>query len=236
VIRSGAAHLPHSGIASDSFRLGPDGIYRCDAFQEFFWQKHGFGTRAASPDAQITLRQIHSGHVVNANAVRNRDREGDALITDCLARSIGVRTADCVPILLLDCRTRAIAAVHAGWRGTRSGIVRQTIARMREDFETDAADLYAAMGPCIRACCYVVDLDVADQFSPLFPEWEPAAANKRSLDLSEANRRQMQAAGMDPQRIFDCGLCTACQSDGFYSFRREPENPGRMVSAIERLA
>ena len=190
----------------------------------------------ANPEAQITLRQVHSDRVVNANALGNRDREGDALITDCIARSIGIRTADCVPILLLDCRTRAIAAVHAGWRGTLAGIVTRTIAKLREDFETDAADLYAAIGPCIRACCYVVDMDVADRFSALFPEWKPPTGNKRSLDLAEANCRQMQEAGMDSQRIFDCELCTMCQSDTFYSFRREPENPGRMVSAIERLA
>lgn len=236
MIRSAATNLPHSGTVGDSFRLGPDGLYRCDAFQEFFWQKHGFGTRLANPEAQITLRQIHSDQVVNANTVRSRDREGDALITDCIARSIGVRTADCVPILLLDCRRRAIAAVHAGWRGTLAGIVTRTIAKLREDFETDTADLYAAIGPCIRACCYVVDLDVADRFSSLFPEWEPATENKRSLDLVEANRRQMREAGMDSQRIFDSALCTACQNDCFYSYRREPENSGRMISAIERLA
>ena len=221
---------------SDSFRLGPDGIYRCDAFQEFFWQKHGFGTRQGSPEVQVTLRQIHSDRVVNADGLRNRDREGDALITDCIGKSIGVRTADCVPILLLDCRTRAVGAVHAGWRGTLTGIVKHVIEKMGEDFESNATDLYAAVGPCVRACCYVVDLELAERFSPLFPEWEPAIGDKRTLDLPEANRRQMQEAGVNPHRIFDCGLCTTCQSADFYSFRREPENPGRMVSGIERLA
>lgn len=221
---------------SDSFRRGPDGIYRCDAFQDFFWQKHGFGTRQASPEAQITLRQIHSDRVINADGVRSRDREGDALITDCIGKSIGVRTADCVPILLLDCRTRAIGAVHAGWRGTLAGVVTRAVEKMCEDFETDPADIYAAMGPCVRACCYMVDLEVAHRFSSLFPEWEPVSGNKRTLDLPEANRRQMHDSGVNPQRIFDCGLCTTCQSADFYSFRREPENPGRMVSAIERLA
>lgn len=227
-----------SQSVSDSFRLGSDGIYRCDAFQEFFWQRHGFGTRQASPEAQVTLRQVHSDRVINADGVRNRDREGDALITDCIAKSIGVRTADCVPILLLDCRSRAIGAIHAGWRGTLAGIVKHAIEKMREDFETDPTDVYAAMGPCIRACCYLVDLDVADQFSPFFPEWQPITSRdgKRALDLPEANRRQMQETGVSSERIFDCGLCTTCQTADFYSFRREPENPGRMVSAIERLA
>lgn len=232
------APIGTSQSVSDSFRLGSDGIYRCDVFQEFFWQKHGFGTRQASPEAQITVRQVHSDRVINADGVRNRDREGDALITDCIGKSIGVRTADCVPILLLDCRTRAIGAIHAGWRGTLAGIAKHAVEKMREDFETDPADIYAAMGPCIRACCYLVDLEVADQFSPLFPEWEPKTSHdrKRNLDLPEANRRQMQETGVNPERIFDCGLCTSCQSADFFSFRREPENPGRMISAIERLA
>lgn len=220
----------------DSFRLGPDGIYRCDAFQDFFWQKHGFGTRHVSPEAQVTLRQIHSDRVVNADGIKSREKEGDALVTDCIRKSIGVRTADCVPILLLDCRTRAIGAIHAGWRGTLSEIAMRAIEKMREDFETDPVDVYAAMGPCIRACCYMVDLEVANKFSPLFPEWTPATTNKRTLDLPEANRRQLERSGLDPQRIFDSGLCTTCQSADYYSFRREPDNPGRMVSAIERLA
>jgi hypothetical protein len=221
---------------SDSFRLGSDGIYRCDAFQQFVWQKHGFGTRQGNPEAQITLKQIHSDRVLNANVLRNRDHEGDALITDCVDRSIGIRTADCVSILLLDCQNRAIGAVHAGWRGSAAGIVRRAIEKLRDDFGTQASDIYAALGPCIRACCYVVDTSVAEQFAPTFPEWGPLTGIKQNLDLPEANRRQMLQAGVKSDRILDSCLCTSCQSATFYSFRREPENPGRMISAIERLA
>ncbi len=220
---------------TDSFRLGTDGIYRCDAFQEFVWQSHGFGTREASPTAGVTLRQIHSSHVFNANGLKDRDREGDALITDQVGAGIGIRTADCVPILLLDCRNRAVAAVHAGWRGTAAGIVKCTIEKMSRDFQTQPADVYAAIGPCIRDCCYEVGSEVAGQFASVFPEWEPDAAT-RKLDLSEANRRQMQTAGVPPRHIFDSGLCTTCQATQFFSYRREPENPGRMLAAITRLA
>ncbi|MGH9610272.1 MAG: polyphenol oxidase family protein, partial [Bryobacteraceae bacterium] len=118
---------------NNSFRLSPDGIYRCDAFQEFVWQEHGFGTRLTSPKADITLKQIHSNRVVNANGLRGGEPEGDALITDCTGRSIGVRTADCVPILALDCRRRSIAAVHAGWRGAAGEIARLTVERMQAE-------------------------------------------------------------------------------------------------------
>ncbi len=223
---------------TNSFRLGPDGIYRCDGFQEFIWQKHGFGTREANPDADITLKQVHSNRVWNVNGWRpqHREREGDAIILDCPVKSIGIRTADCVPILLLDCRTRAIAAVHAGWRGTAGEIVKVTLEQMNSDFETNPADVYAAIGPCIRACCYTVGADVVEQFTPWFPEWKTQAERTKNLNLPEANRRQMQSAGVQSDRIFDCELCTACQSGQFFSFRREPENPGRMQAAICRLS
>lgn len=219
---------------NSSFRLGADGVYRCDAFEEFAWQKHGFGTRSGSPEAAVTLRQIHSNRVRNAGGLQDREREGDALITNDTGKSIGIRTADCVPILLLDSRHRAVGAVHAGWRGTASEIVRCAIEQMKADFGSTPPDIYAAIGPCIRDCCYEVGIDVAQQFAPYFPEWEPVLS-RRTIDLAEANRRQMESAGLKPDHIFDCKFCTACQSGQFFSYRREPENPGRMIAAIERL-
>lgn len=220
---------------TDSFRLGEDGIYRCDVFQEFIWQSHGFGTRLGSPCLDLTLRQIHSAEVRNAHGLADRSCEGDGLATSEVSLSIGVRTADCVPILILDARRRAVAAVHAGWRGTAAAICQRAVANMNDWFETEPADLYAAIGPCIRACCYEVGSEVASEFARLFPEWQPAA-DKRHLDLPEANRRQLQAAGIPAAHISDCGLCTACLPEYFFSFRREPSNPGRMLSAIRRLA
>ncbi len=223
---------------TNSFRLGPDGIYRCDGFQEFIWQKHGFGTRDANPEADITLKQAHSTEVRNANGWRSQHREqqGDALITNDAGKSIGIRTADCVPILLLDCRTRAVAAVHAGWRGTAGELVSRTIEQMTRDFGTAPADVYAAMGPCIRDCCYHVGPDVAAHFATWFPEWGAEEELSRTVDLACANQRQMESAGVSSSHIFDCELCTACQSGQFFSFRREPENSGRMLAAISRLS
>lgn len=220
---------------SGSFRLGIDGIYLCDALQEFVWQTHGFGTRQANPPVDITLRQIHSDRVLNAHALHDRGAEGDALITDDVGRSIGVRTADCVAILLLDCRRRAVAAVHAGWRGTAARLVERTIESMNRDFGSTPGDMYAGIGPCIRGCCCDVGAEVAAQFAPFFPEWKPITG-KRKLDLPETNRRQMCAAGVNPSYIFDCGLCTTCQSGEFFSYRREPKSLGRMVASIARLS
>jgi purine-nucleoside/S-methyl-5'-thioadenosine phosphorylase / adenosine deaminase len=212
---------------SNSFRLGHDGVYRCEAFQQFVWQEHGFGTRLANPNVDVTLRQVHSDRVVNAAGLANREREGDALVANEIGKRIGVRTADCVPILLIDSHNRVVAAVHAGWRGTAADIVRRTIENMHADFDTSAADLYAAIGPCIQACCYEVGPEVARHLN---------ATGRCKLDLPEANRRQMEVAGVAPNHIFHSGLCTACESAHFFSYRREPQNPGRMITAICRLA
>jgi purine-nucleoside/S-methyl-5'-thioadenosine phosphorylase / adenosine deaminase len=217
----------------ESFRLGSDGIYRCDAFQQFIWQEHGFGTRGGNPGADVTLRQVHSNRVLNAKGLQDREAEGDALITDAMRSGIGVRTADCVPILLLDAEKRAVAAVHAGWRGTAAEIVKHAIEAMTRDFGSEPKDIYAAMGPCIRPCCYEVGAEVFSNFSEIFPEIE--CERKCSLDLPEANRRQLQSLGVQADRILDSGLCTTCEPAQFYSYRREPKNPGRMMSAICRL-
>ena len=214
-------------LASADFSLASDGLYRCTAFEQSNWQQHGFGTRRANPPVDITLRQIHSARVLNAAGLHNRECEGDALVTDEIGTSIGVRTADCVPILLLDIRRRAIAAVHAGWRGTAAEIVQHAIEKMRADFNTAPADLYAAIGPCIRACCYEVGPEVAEHFG---------VSGRSKVDLPAANRQQLERTGISPERIFDSDLCTACQLEQFFSYRREPQDPGRMLAAIRRLA
>ena len=220
---------------NSAFRLGSDGIYRCEAFERFTWQEHGFGTRLANPQAQIVLKQIHSDRVWNANGLDRGGQEGDALIVDEPGKSIGVRTADCVPILLLDSKKRAVGAVHAGWRGTAAEIVKRSLESMSAAFDTAAGDVYAAIGPCVRSCCYEVGSDVASRFTAWFPEWGEANRAKRHLDLGEANRRQILAAGIAEEHVFDSGFCTSCQGDTFFSYRREPDNPGRMIAAIGRL-
>lgn len=225
---------------SNSFRLGSDGVYRCDALQEFLWQEHGFGTRNGSPRADATLKQIHSDVVVNANDLRSTQtaaqHEGDALISDQIGRSIGVRTADCVPIVLLDAKNRAVAVVHAGWRGSAAELTGHTLRALRDSFGTEARDVYAAIGPCIRPCCYEVGEEVAKKFSAQFPEWGLEEKAHWKLDLPEANRRQLLEDGVPEGQIFDCDLCTVCLAEQFYSYRREPNNPGRMISSIARLA
>ena len=125
--------------------------------------------------------------------------------------------------------------MHAGWRGTAAEVVNHAVIRMAADFRTDASDLYVAIGPCIRECCYQVGADVFAKFLRWFPERNGNASGPQNLNLAEANRRQLLESGVSPSRIFDSGLCTACCPDQFVSYRREPHNPWRMISSISRL-
>ena len=169
-----------------------------------------------------SLKQVHSGVVLMAEQAGCRG-EGDALVTGRAEVPVSIRTADCYPILLADERNRAVAAVHAGWRGTAAGIVTRTLAEMHVRFGTEAADLHVAIGPGIGVCCYDVDVEVARQFG-----LEKAGR----IDLAEANRRQLVDAGVAEGRIEVVGGCTKCDAHLFHSFRRDQERAGRMVSYI----
>jgi YfiH family protein len=194
---------------------------------ELPWLNHGFGTRDDTPPLQkmATVKQIHSAMVWVVQQPGCAG-EGDALVTDQAGLSVSVRTADCFPVLLADQRCRAVAAVHAGWRGTAAGIVGETIQRMHAQFGTDAEDLLVAIGPGIGACCYEVGLEVALRFG-----LECAGC----IDLAEINRLQLVAAGAVESKIDTVGGCTKCDPLRFHSFRRDHENAGRMVSFVTRI-
>ncbi|MSV27445.1 MAG: peptidoglycan editing factor PgeF [Bryobacterales bacterium] len=213
------------------FILDSDNVYRARPLMAFDWLEHGFGTRH-SPEFGIgaeisTLKQIHSAVCIPASAGGCLG-EGDALVASAPGRPVSVRTADCLPILMADGRQRTVAAVHAGWRGTIQGIVAK-VARMLGRAE----DLHVAIGPGIGHCCFEVGPEVAGQFADLFPERCDLRA-RTSIDLLEANRRQLIQAGVPGRQIYQAGLCTVC-GEAFHSFRRDRERAGRMVSMISRL-
>ena len=191
------------------------------------WLEHGFGTRNANLDqaAMASVKQIHSDVTYVAREA-GCVGEGDALVTRTQGVAVSVRTADCFPILLADPETRAVAAIHAGWRGTAAGVVRASLDRMRTEFGTDPKNVFAAIGPGIGGCCYEVGVEVARQFGMT------AAGN---LDLAVEYKKQLIVAGLQPDRIERVGGCTFCHPAQFFSWRRDHDRAGRMISFI-RLA
>lgn len=188
------------------------------------WVRHGFGTRhfQARPDESAVVTQVHSNLIVVADS-KGMCGEGDALVTNRPELALAVRTADCYPILLADSRHRAVAAVHAGWRGTRTYIIQKALEKMGAEFGSSPADVHAAIGPGIGGCCYEVGEEVARQFG---------FDSRTHLDLVSENRKQLEAAGVAPQNIEALGVCTFCDAERFYSYRREKEKAGRMTSYI----
>ena len=159
--------------------------------------------------------------------------EGDALITNRPGTTLSIRTADCLPILMADRKKRAVAAVHAGWRGATSGIVPKTVQAMADRFGTRPEDLVVAIGPGIGACCFEVGPEVAVQFQPWFPERDDLS-DRTKVDLVETISRQLRRNNVTVGHIVTTHLCTADQSraDLFHSYRRDREQAGRMTSTI----
>lgn len=220
-----------------SFQPDARRILRVSAWAEWDWLDHGFGTKESGqwtpPHQTATLKQIHSDIVVRVNGHRGQIGEGDGLITNEQGVHLTIRTADCVPILLVDPVRRVVGAVHAGWRGTAASIALRAVERMRVEFGCNAGEIRAAIGPCIQQCCYEVGAEVASRFLPWFPELAEVTGPVK-IDLVEANRRQLAQAGLS--QIESAGACTLCVPDGFHSFRRDKDLSGRMVTGIAILA
>ncbi len=205
----------------------------------------------------ISLKQIHSDVVHLFDSAPSGVCQGDASATNRPGLLLAVQTADCVPILLVDPKKRAVAAVHAGWRGTLARIVVKAIGQMQMHFKSRPAELLAAIGPSIGGCCYEVGTEVATQFLSQFaeaPEWfdefrtgdepnpiqwlnmrppghQPPPKNVL-LDLRKANRAQLLVAGLRAPNIFVSDLCNACRRDLLFSYRKEGSQSGRLLSVI----
>jgi purine-nucleoside/S-methyl-5'-thioadenosine phosphorylase / adenosine deaminase len=214
----------------------------------------------SKPWPLITLRQVHSDLI---HVVRSRKSErfvGDGLITDLRGVALGILTADCFPVLLVDTKKKAVGAFHAGWRGTVKRIVEKGAGIMRLEFGSRPEDIHAAIGPGIQNCSFEVGEEVEEQFHSQF---EYAAAlfhrvqesdavrerypmlfmNQRApghgdpciklhLDLREANRRQLLAAGVPEENITALKDCTVCQLRKFFSHRAERGKTGRQMALI----
>lgn len=218
-----------------SLYLDAAGYFRSVLLDQFEWLEHGFGTaRASLPGTPLTLQQIHSSHPVHSSEWVPAC-EGDALISSQSGVQVAVKTADCVPVLLADVDRKIVAAVHAGWRGTVKGIVRETLAKMAKEHGTTPESVVAAIGPGIGACCFEVGPEVAREFRSLFPERHDLG-DRTTVDLAEANRRILIQCGVLNGNISDSAPCTVCSPEYFHSWRRDRQTGARMYSAIGIVA
>ena len=234
------------------------GLTDWDQRENVLKNRQAFQSAIGAIDSRLVLlKQFHSAVALFLSDPPEKPRQGDASFTNSQGILLGVQTADCVPILLVDAKKRAVAAIHAGWRGTLARILQKTVGEMRMHFGSNPADILAALGPSIGGCCYEVGAELVTRFTsqladaeeyfdelrtgeepnPLQwlnmmpPGHQPPPKNVR-LDLQKANRSQLLAAGLRDANIFVSNLCTACHTDLFFSYRKEGANSGRLLAAI----
>jgi YfiH family protein len=208
----------------------------------------------------VTVRQVHSDIVRLIDTPSELQFAADGLITKTSGLLLAILTADCLPIILVDARHQAVGVFHAGWRGTIQRIVEKGVGEMRRYFDSRPQDLKAAIGPGIHGCCYEVGSEVRERFESqftyggkLFREIEEpdpvrekypmlfltarapghsVLPKKIFLDLVEANRRQLLAAGVPAKSIEASPLCTSCRTDLLFSYRAEKCKTGRMMAVV----
>jgi YfiH family protein len=214
----------------------------------------------SQPWPLVSLRQIHSDLIHFVDSPAESQLVGDGLLTTAPGLWLGIQTADCLPIILVDPKRRAVGVFHAGWRGTVKRIVEKGVGEMRLQFGSRPRDLKAAIGPGIHGCCYEVGSEVREQFESQFayaaklfreveqrdpvrdkypmlfltarPPGHSALPKKIFLDLVEANRHQLLAAGVPARSIEASPLCTSCRHDLLFSYRAEKGKTGRMMGVV----
>ena len=208
----------------------------------------------------ITLRQIHSDIIHRVNSIPTEPLSGDGLITATPSLLLAIQTADCLPVILVDTKRRAIGVFHAGWRGTVQRIVEKGVGEMIRNFSSRPRDIKAAIGPGIQSCCYEVGEEVRTKFESQFAyaaslfhevkESDPVREKypllfltarapghselpkKIFLDLVEANRQQLLAAGVPKKNIESSPFCTNCHPELLFSYRAEKGKTGRMMAVV----
>ena len=187
----------------------------------------------------VVANQTHSNNVkvIDNNkeygwhTMQDAIEDCDALITNVPNTVLTILTADCVPILLYDKKCNIVAAIHAGWKGTAANIVKETINTMIKEFNINPQNLLAAIAPSIGKCCYEVDFNVAQHFL----EYEDAFTknkNKYMLDLPHINLQQLLKMGLKIENIEQSNICTSCNVDEYFSYRKESGCSGRFMSII----
>ena len=207
-------------------------------FGDARWSETDFLAFASSKALRpVIMHQLHSDTLHKLDKDPGKQLEGDALMTDVPGLLLVIRTADCLPVLLVDEENRAVAAVHCGWRGTEKRILEKTVKAMERAYGSKPADMRAALGPCIGPACYEVGPEVRTGylragFPPSVLCGAPGREGKYLLDLRAANTWLLDALGLKKRNIFNPGpVCTHCEP-GLLSYRRHPAESRRMVNFV----
>ncbi len=197
------------------------------------WQVHGSDVRMVKDAVAAKPAENAHGDTIYC----------DAIVSNAPHVLAGVKTADCVPLLIGDPQTGAFAAVHAGWRGTLAEVAAKTLQRMTAEYKIRPQDVRVAIGPAAAVCCYEIDREVIDAFRNRFPGsdglFTETRENHACIDLLQANRNQLILAGVEAGKIHTAPFCTMCRTDLFFSYRREKNlhgKVGRLMSVIGRQA
>lgn len=189
-------------------------------------------------ELKVTLmRQVHGAQVLTVTRGNQKEAgEGDAMITDQPNVFLGILTADCVPIFLIEPQRRVVAAIHAGWRGTVLGVIEKTVTCLQQTYGINPEDLYAALGPAISGCCYEVGEEVYTQITARYNETGKEAWSfldrRYYLDLRTLHTMLLHQQGIPAERISRVGPCTGCNTSRFFSYRMEQGQTGRQASFI----
>jgi YfiH family protein len=257
--RPGGASRVYGGSVLNLGFTAKDSKAVVERNREAFLRKLG-GISGKKPWPLVTLRQIHSDLIHQVTEPPDTPLVGDGLITNTPELLVGVQTADCLPVILVDKRHKAVGVFHAGWRGTIKRIVEKGAGAMRLWFGTMPRDLQATIGPGIHACCYEIGAEVREQFESQFEyaasifreiqESDPVREKypllfltarapghsvlpkKIFLDLVEANRRQLLGIGVSAKNITASLLCTSCNPKLLFSYRAEKGVTGRMMAVV----
>lgn len=225
----------------DSLNLGPGRGDDPKSVEENY--RRFCGAMGVSMERTVLAKQVHETTVRLCTAqdagkglFLPRDYTADALITREKDLPLVVFSADCGIILLYDPAHQAAGAVHAGWRGCAAGILEKTVRAMADAFGSDPAALVAAVGPCIGQCCFETDDDVPEAMTAALGAEAAPYLERRGVkwhvDLAGLNRQWLLRAGLVPEHIDLCGLCTACRRDLFWSHRKMGQARGAQIAMI----
>lgn len=188
------------------------------------------------PENLVLLNQVHSANLVLVSKEKRPEPEckADGMLTKTPGLTLGILTADCVPVFFYDPEHKVVGIAHAGWRGIYHGISKKMIQAFRQNFLSSPQTMKIIIGPAIRKCCY----EVGAEFADFFPDFYRSRKNGKGqnggagrMDLIAAVQADLTSEGISADHIFDTDLCTACNQDRFFSYRKEATQE-RILSVV----